>query len=102
VSWLRSVAKNCWLRVLGSVVIQLYAGECTPSVKTGHNAEQSRMQIFVFFGNFETKATFRAKVCAFFCGCLLQVELNVNLTSQTQVKFLDAVKFSYSYTFDHL
>jgi len=25
-------AKNCWPRVLGSVVIQLYAGECTPSV----------------------------------------------------------------------
>jgi len=24
--------KNCWPRVLGSVVIQLYAGECTPSV----------------------------------------------------------------------
>jgi len=24
--------KNCWHRVLGSVVIQLYAGECTPSV----------------------------------------------------------------------
>jgi len=22
-------AKNCWPRVLGSVVIQLYAGECT-------------------------------------------------------------------------
>jgi len=27
VSWL-----NFWPRVLGSVVIQLYAGECTPSV----------------------------------------------------------------------
>jgi len=24
--------KNCWPRVLGSVVIQLYGGECTPSV----------------------------------------------------------------------
>jgi len=24
--------KNFWSRVLGSVVIQLYAGECTPSV----------------------------------------------------------------------
>jgi len=23
--------KNCWPRVLGSVVIQLYAGECVPS-----------------------------------------------------------------------
>jgi len=25
-------AKNCWPRVLGSVVIQLYVGEYTPSV----------------------------------------------------------------------
>jgi len=25
-------AKNCWTSVLGSVVIQLYAGECMPSV----------------------------------------------------------------------
>jgi len=24
--------KNCWPSVLGSFVIQLYAGECTPSV----------------------------------------------------------------------
>jgi len=24
--------KNCWLRVLGSIVIQFYAGECMPSV----------------------------------------------------------------------
>jgi len=24
--------KNCWPRVLGSVVTQLYAGECMPSV----------------------------------------------------------------------
>jgi len=24
-------AKNCWPKVLGSVVIQLYAGKCTPS-----------------------------------------------------------------------
>jgi len=24
--------KNSWPRVLGTVVIQLYAGECTPSV----------------------------------------------------------------------
>jgi len=24
--------KNCWPKVLGSVVIQLYADECTPSV----------------------------------------------------------------------
>jgi len=31
VSWLRC-QKICWIRVLGSVVIQLYAGECTPSV----------------------------------------------------------------------
>jgi len=23
--------KNSWTRVLGSIVIQLYAGECTPS-----------------------------------------------------------------------
>jgi len=28
-----TLPKNCWTtRVLGSVVIQLYAGECTPSV----------------------------------------------------------------------
>jgi len=27
-----TIPKNCWSRVLGSVVIQLYAGECTPSV----------------------------------------------------------------------
>jgi len=25
-------AKNCWPRVLGSIVFQLCAGECTPSV----------------------------------------------------------------------
>jgi len=25
-------ALNCWLRILGSVVVQLYAGECMPSV----------------------------------------------------------------------
>jgi len=31
VPWLHS-QKNAGLRVLGSVVIQLYAGECTPSV----------------------------------------------------------------------
>jgi len=31
---------NCWLRVLGSVVIQLYAGECTPSVDRAlHNVQ---------------------------------------------------------------
>jgi len=29
---LGALKKNCWTRVLGSVVIQLYAGECTPSV----------------------------------------------------------------------
>jgi len=27
-----TLPKNLWTRVLGSVVIQLYAGECTPSV----------------------------------------------------------------------
>jgi len=27
-----TLPKNCWPRVLGSVVIQLYAGECTPSM----------------------------------------------------------------------
>jgi len=27
-----TLPKNFWTRVLGSVVIQLYAGECTPSV----------------------------------------------------------------------
>jgi len=31
-SVLVTLPKNCWLRVLGSVVIQLYAGEFTPSV----------------------------------------------------------------------
>jgi len=31
VPWLHC-QKYCWPRVLGSVVIQLYAGECTPSV----------------------------------------------------------------------
>jgi len=29
----------CWPRVLGSVVIQLYAGECTPSVDRALNYE---------------------------------------------------------------
>jgi len=27
-----TLPKNCWTKVLGSVVIQLYAGECTLSV----------------------------------------------------------------------
>jgi len=27
-----TLAKNFWTRVLDSVVIQLYAGECTPSI----------------------------------------------------------------------
>jgi len=27
-----TLPKNFWTRVLGSVVIQLYAGKCTPSV----------------------------------------------------------------------
>jgi len=27
-----TLPKDCYPRVLGSVVIQLYAGECTPSV----------------------------------------------------------------------
>jgi len=27
-----TLRKNCWTRVLGTVVIQLYAGECMPSV----------------------------------------------------------------------
>jgi len=27
-----ALPKTCWPRVLGPVVIQLYAGECTPSV----------------------------------------------------------------------
>jgi len=27
-----TLPKNCWPRILSSVVIQLYAGECTPSV----------------------------------------------------------------------
>jgi len=27
-----TLLKNCWPRELGSVVIQLYAGECTPSI----------------------------------------------------------------------
>jgi len=31
-SVLVTLPKNCWPRVLGSVVIQLYAGKCTPSV----------------------------------------------------------------------
>jgi len=31
VPWLHC-QKNCWPTVLGSVAIQLYAGECTPSV----------------------------------------------------------------------
>jgi len=31
VPWL-PLQKNCWPKVLGSVVIQLYAGECTPSI----------------------------------------------------------------------
>jgi len=31
-SVLVTLPKKCWPRVLGSVVIQLYAGECTPSV----------------------------------------------------------------------
>jgi len=29
---LDTLPKNCWPKVLGSVVIQLYADECTPSV----------------------------------------------------------------------
>jgi len=29
-----TLPKNFWTRVLGSVVIQLYAGECTPSSVT--------------------------------------------------------------------
>jgi len=33
-------AKNFWTRVLGSVVIQLYAGECTPSVDRALNLNQ--------------------------------------------------------------
>jgi len=44
VSWLRC-QKNCWLRVLGSVVIQLYAGECTPSVD-GPYRLQSQFYIY--------------------------------------------------------
>jgi len=39
--------KNCWYRVeyLGSVVIQLYAGECTPSVlQIGPNIRITRSQ----------------------------------------------------------
>jgi len=31
-SVLVTLSNNSWPRVLGSVVIQLYAGECTPSV----------------------------------------------------------------------
>jgi len=31
-SALVTLPKNCWPKVLGSVVIQLYVGECTPSV----------------------------------------------------------------------
>jgi len=27
-----TLSKNCWPKVLGAVVIQLYAVECTPSV----------------------------------------------------------------------
>jgi len=27
-----TLQKNFWIRVLGSVVIQVYTGECTPSV----------------------------------------------------------------------
>jgi len=27
-----TLPKNCWIKVLGSVVIQLYASECTASV----------------------------------------------------------------------
>jgi len=29
---LLSLPKNCWRRVLGSVVLRLYVGECTPRV----------------------------------------------------------------------
>jgi len=31
-SVLVTLPKNCWPRVLGSFIIQLYAGECPPSV----------------------------------------------------------------------
>jgi len=31
-SVLVALPKNCWPTILGSVVIQLYAGECTPSI----------------------------------------------------------------------
>jgi len=30
-----TLPKNCWPRVLDLIVIQLYAGECTPSVDRG-------------------------------------------------------------------
>jgi len=34
-----TLPKNCWTRVLGSVIIQLYASECTPSVDRALQSE---------------------------------------------------------------
>jgi len=43
-SVLVTLLKNCWPRVLGSVVVQLYAGECTPSV----DRALQRITLYIF------------------------------------------------------
>jgi len=47
-----TLSKNSWPRVLGSVVIQLYAGECTPSVvrakyQMANNMKFSRKEVLL-------------------------------------------------------
>jgi len=67
-----TLPKNFWTRVLDSVVIQLYAGECTPSVDrakaiqlldqaAGSNAEQS---VIISFTEHTIKQTKNELCCA--------------------------------------
>jgi len=43
--------KNCWPRVLGSVVIQHYAGECTPNIDWANSDKQFNLPDFSYCCN---------------------------------------------------
>jgi len=44
-SALVTLPKNYWSRLLGSVVIQLYAGDCTPSVDRTYKSGRNRIKM---------------------------------------------------------